>query len=351
MINIGIIGTGGMAHGHAGSFQKIKGVKIVACCDISQERAQAYADKFGIPSVYTDYREMLNKEDLDGLSNVTIDAMHAPISLAAIGKKIAVLCEKPIATTLDDARKMRDAARKARVINMVNFSYRNSCGLQAAAKYAAAGNIGRILHVESSYLQSWLVQTAWGDWHTNPAWQWRLSTKHGSAGVLGDVGCHIYDMTAFLCGDISSIFCRLETFDKGVKGNRIGEYLLDANDSFVANIGLKAGGIGVVHSSRWATGHHNSLRCRVYGDQGAVEIDLDSGYDIYRVVKGATAMKKGAWKVVQCPPTPNNYERFIRAIKSGKNDVSDFANGCKVQAYLHSSIESSRLGKPVAVSF
>jgi predicted dehydrogenase len=349
MIKIAIIGTGGMGNAHADSYRKIKGVALTACCDISKERATAFAEKFKIPAVYTDYRELLEKEDIDGVSNVTVDAMHAPISLAVIAKKIAILCEKPLATTLADARKMRDAARRSRVINMVNFSYRNSCGLQAAARYVAAGKIGRIMHVESSYLQSWLAQPAWGDWHTNPAWQWRLSTRHGSAGVLGDIGCHIYDLTTFLCGDLDSLYCRVKTFDKGIKGNRIGEFVLDANDSFVSNVTLAGGGIGTIHATRWATGHHNSLRCRVYGDKGAVEVDLDRSYESYRVIAGRPAMLKADWKVVKARPTPNNYERFVAAIRSGRNDVSDFANGCKIQAYLHSSLESSRLGKPVTI--
>jgi predicted dehydrogenase len=350
-IRIGIIGTGGMAHAHARDYAKIPSVKITACCDISAERAKAYAKEFNVPAVYTDYRELLEKEDLDGISNVTIDSMHAPISIAALKKGIPVLSEKPLATSLAEAKTMLAAAEKAHVINMVNFSYRNSPGLQAAARYVAEGKVGRIIHVESSYLQSWLAQPAWGDWHTNPAWQWRLSTRHGSNGVLGDIGCHIYDLTSFLCGDIDSIFCRLKTFDKGMKNNRIGEYILDANDSFVSNVTFENGAIGTIHSSRWATGHHNSLRCRVYGDKGAVEVDLDSGWQQYKVIAGKEAMMKANWKVVQGKPTPNNHLRFVTAIKTGKNDVSNFKNGCKIQAYLHYSVLSNKEKKPEMVKY
>ena len=98
---------------------------------------------------------------------------------------------------------------------------------------------------------------------------WRLSSKHGSAGDLGDIGCHIYDMTTLLCGDIAEINCQLRTFDKGVPGNQLGEYVLDANDSFVSIVSFANGGLGTIHSSRWATGQANSLRVRVYGDEGA----------------------------------------------------------------------------------
>jgi predicted dehydrogenase len=351
MIRLGIIGTGGMANAHAENYKALKGVRLVACCDIDPKRASAFAEKWNIPRSYTDYAEMLAQEEMDAVDNVTVDAMHAPISLAAIARGLPVLCEKPLATTLADARKMRDAAAKRGVVTQVNFSYRNSCAAQAASLFIAKGGIGRIIHVEASYLQSWLAQDAWGDWRTHVPLTWRLSTRHGSGGVLGDIGCHIYDLTALLCGDIAEIDCRMETFDKGVKGNRIGPYILDANDSFVSTIRLAAGGIGTVHASRWATGQLNSLRVRVYGDKGAVEVDLDRSYDVYRVCTGVKAMRAGAWKDVKCVKTPSQYQRFLTAVRSGTSDVSDFVNGVKVQAYLEASMTSAARGQTVKVKF
>jgi predicted dehydrogenase len=351
MTRIGIIGTGSMASSHAQGYAAMKGVKVVACCDIDPKRARAFADTWKIPRTYTDYAAMLATEQMDAVDNVTVDAMHASISLAIIAKGLSVLCEKPLATTLADARAMRDAAKKRAVVTQVNFSYRNSCAAQAAAQFIAKGGVGRIMHVESSYLQSWLVQDTWGDWRTNDSMTWRLSTRHGSAGVLGDIGCHIYDMTALLCGDIAEIDCRLKTFDKGVKGNKIGPYVLDANDSFVSTIMLAGGGMGTVHASRWATGQINSLRVRVYGDEAAVEVDLDRSYDVYRLCKGPTALRKGVWKDVKCKKTPTQYERFITAVRTGTSDVSDFANGTKVQAYLDASFASAARGQTVKVKF
>ncbi len=233
---------------------------------------------------------------------------------------------------------------------MINFSYRNSSGAQAAAKIVREGGIGRVLHVESSYLQSWLVQNAWGDWRTDPGLTWRLSTRHGSSGTLGDIGCHIYDLTSLLCGDISEISCRLAVFDKGVPGARIGEYVLDANDSFVSSIRLAGGGLGTVHASRWASGQLNSLRVRVYGDEGAVEVDLDRGYDLYRIVRGKKALKEASWTEVKVRPTPTQYQRFIRWVRTGDPDPSDFINGARIQACLEASLISARRGRPVKVS-
>ncbi|MCY2929590.1 MAG: Gfo/Idh/MocA family oxidoreductase [Planctomycetota bacterium] len=349
MIRLAIIGTGGMANGHADNFSKMKGVRLTACCDIVEGKAREFAAKWKIPAVYGDFRKMLARETLDAVSVVTTDAAHAAASIAAAKRGLHVMCEKPLATSVAEARRMLAAVRKAGVINMVNFSYRNSCGLQAAAKVVAAGGIGRVIHVESSYLQSWLVSRVWGDWRKNPALLWRLSSRHGSLGTLGDIGCHILDMTAFLGGEIDRIACQLKTFDKGVRGNRLGEYVFDANDSFAATLGFAGGGLGAIHSSRWACGHLNSLRARVYGDKGGIEVDLDRDGSGYRICTGREAVEKGLWKEVKCPPTPNNYQRFIRAIRTGRPDPSDFANGLKVQTYLASCVASDRLGKPVRV--
>lgn len=327
----------------------MKGVVLSACCDVDEKKAREFARTWNIPRWYVDYDDMLGSEKLDAVSNVTVDIMHAPISLAAVTRGLAVLCEKPLATTLADARRMRDAAARRGVVTHVNFSYRNSRGAQAAAGLIQGGGIGRVLHVEASYLQSWLVHDAWGDWRTNPSFTWRLSRAHGSAGVLGDVGCHIYDLTALLCGDISEISCTLKTFDKGVKGNRLGPYLLDANDSFISSVTFAGGGIGTIHATRWATGHLNSLRVRVYGDEGAVEVDLDRSPEHYRYCRGAGSIRKAQWKEARGKATPSQYERFIRAIRSGKSDNCDFANGARVQAYLDASVVSDQEKRPVKV--
>ncbi len=350
MISLGIIGTGGMANSHAQQYMKMKGVRMVACCDVVEDRVRQFAEKYGIPRWYTDYQRMLDEVTLDGLDNVTVDAAHAPVSLAAIAHGVPVFCEKPLATSLADARAMRNAARRRKLITMVNFSYRNSSGAQAAAAWVASGGIGRVMHLEASYLQSWLAQSAWGDWRKDVPLTWRLSKRHGSAGTLGDIGCHIYDLATLIAGDIGSIECRLETFDKGIKGNRIGPYVLDANDSFVSNVRLASGGgLGVVHATRWGTGHMNSLRVRVFGDEGAVMVDLDRSYDRYWVVKGRRAMEKADWREVKAKPTPNQYQRFVKSLRTGENDVCDFGVGLKVQAYLDASIRSDREGKPIAI--
>jgi predicted dehydrogenase len=343
MIKIAIVGTGGMANGHAGNFIKIPGCKLVSCCDIDLKRAKKFATEHGIPSAFSDVNEMLKSTDIDAVSVVTSDAGHLPVSLAVIKAGKHVLCEKPLALNYKDAKKMADAAKKKGVINMVNFSYRNSSAIQKASKLVQDGELGRILHFEACYLQSWLTSTAWGEWRKNPAWLWRLSTEHGSKGVLGDVGVHIVDFAGFPLGDFASVNCRLKTFKKAPR-DKIGKYKLDANDSAVITAEMKNGAIGTIHTTRWATGHANSLYLRIHGEKGAIFVDLDKSYTELQICRGKD-INTNSWQTLKCGKTPSIYQRFIKSIKTGKNDAPDFTRGAKVQRVLDKCIESDKTGK------
>lgn len=347
-IRLAIIGTGGMAKTHVNIFKAIKGCKVVACGDIVPGRAQAFAKEHGIPNAYEDAEEMLRREQLDAISVVTIDRAHAPVSLLAIKYGLHVMCEKPLASCLKDARQMAAAARRRGVITAVNFSYRNNPATQLAARIVAAGKLGRILHVEGSYLQGWLASRYWGDWRKEEGWLWRLSTRHGSAGVLGDLGVHLFDFAGFIVGEISAVQCELKTFDKGVR--KIGLYVLDANDSMIVTVRFRKGAMGTLHSSRWAAGHANTVALRVYGDQGGLDINLDRPQpETLRVCLGKD-VDKNLWKPVKCPPAPNMHQRFITAIKKKKQGQAGFDVGAQVQSYLEASFNSaSKSGKWVEI--
>ena len=160
------------------------------------------------------------------------------------------------------------------------------------------------MHLEASYLQGWLGSMYWGNWKAGPGTLWRLSTGHGSKGVLGDLGVHILDFATYPAGDIASVNCRLKTFHKA-KGDRIGEYKLDANDSAVIMVELEGGAIGTIHTTRWAVGQQNSLLLRIYGDRGAIVVDLDKSYGEFLVCQGKD-IHKAQWKTIKCEATPEH---------------------------------------------
>ncbi len=348
IVRIGIVGTGMMAAHHARHYREMRHVRLVACCDTDRAKADAFAEKWEIERVYDDYRSMLAREELHGVSVVTADASHPEISIAAIERGIAVLCEKPLAPTLDQAARMAAAARAADAITTVNLLKRNGAGLQEAAQRVARGDIGRVLHVEASYLQSWLTRVAHRD-RSKPLW--RLSARLGG-GTLADLGPHAFDLATFLCGDIESVSCTLATYDKGIPGNALGGEPLDADDSFVASVRFGGGALGTIHCSRWASGFNDWEFVRVCGDKGAIEVDFGreaADFAEYGNRYRIFTPEHRSWTNVCCKPSPSTYCRFVRAIKTGEPAQADFDTGLRLQAYLHACRESYRLQRPVAV--
>jgi len=347
VIRIAIIGTGGMAHAHAKSFRDIRGCKLVAACDIQPGRAKEFARRWGIPQrcAFTDVDDMLAAVPCEAVSIVASDPAHAPLSLACIAAGKHVLCEKPLAIDYADARKMAQAAARKGVVNMVNLSYRNASAIHKAAALLRDDAIGRVMHFDASYLQSWLVSNTWGDWRTSEGFLWRLSSRNGCKGTLGDIGVHILDLATYPIGEVASVQCRLKNFPKA-RGNRIGQYRLDANDSAVITLEMADGALGSVHTSRWATGYANTLQLRIFGDAGAIRLDLDKSYTQLEICRGRD-VNRNAWKTVTCPPTPTIHQRFIGAIRSGRGGQPDFARGAAVQRILDACMASDAKGAAV----
>lgn len=344
-----ILGTGGMANNHATYFSQIAGVELVAAVDVDDVVVRAFALRHNIPLSFTSLDDAIAWGEFDAAANVTPDAIHHPTSLKLLAAGKHVFCEKPLAENYANAAEMADAAEKAGLVAMVNLTYRNVAPLQAAREMVLSGKIGRVRHLEASYLQSWLVSKAWGDWMTESKWLWRLSTKHGSNGVLGDVGIHILDFASYGAGsDVERIFTRLKTFDK-YEGNKIGAYDLDANDSFTMTAELENGAMGVIHASRWATGHLNELRLRIHGDKGALEVIHTPGYSSLRACIGED-VEKAIWKTIDVDPVPTNYEKFAKAVMEGGVADPDFRHAANLQKVLDLSIIADRERRELAVS-
>lgn len=346
-IKIGIVGTGGMAKAHADNFKAIPGVELTSCLDVVPGRAEAFAKATGTKGTARTLDELIDQ--VDAIAVVTPDRFHAEPSTKILQAGKHLLCEKPLTVTLAEARGVAAAAQAASkkgVIHMVNFSYRRSAAMQKAIELVQSGKLGALRHVHSFYLQAWLGAATWGDWSSD-AMLWRLQTAAGSGGVLGDIGCHILDMTTAVAGEVEAVRCELRTFPKLHKGKPVSEFRgkkLDANDSAVIEIAFTGGALGVVHTTRWATGHNNHLRCEVHGTGGALQFDLDAGYDDINLCLGKDT-KAPTWVKKSLKPTPSNWQRFVKAIKSGKPDQPDVLRGAQVQSYLDACERSATSGQ------
>lgn len=332
-----------MAHEHAKAYAAMDDVTVVASVDPNAMGLAAFNAQYDIPKGFAHVEDAIAWGGFDAVSNVTPDAVHYRTTMPLLAAGYHVLCEKPLATDHAQALVMADAAKTADVINMVNLSYRNVPALMQAAQIVADGQIGEVRHFEASYLQSWLTQDQWGEWRTEDSWLWRLSTAHGSMGVLGDVGVHILDFATFAAGsDPDRVSCRLKTFAKA-PDDQMNGYTLDANDSMAMHLSLQNGAIGVIHASRYASGHINDLRLRLYGTEGGLDVRFEDWKGSLRLCRGAD-LRQGRWADVPAVPVVSNFRRFVDAIASGKQAAPDFARGAALQRVLDLAVVSDAQG-------
>jgi len=236
---------------------------------------------------------------------------------------------------------MVNAAIKSKNINMVNFTYRESSAYQKLVEIIKSGIIGKPRHVSACYYQSWLTSNKWGDWREEDKWLWRLSTNHGSNGALGDTGVHIFDFAVNAVGDIKEIFADLKTYYD--KGERIRDYILDANDGFNSLVRFENGAIGTITNTRYATGHANSLILEVFCTNGGLKVELDEErkkWSTLHICQNEN-INKMSWETIECPKTASNYQNFIKSIEINKNMQPDFNQGAKIQKIIDSCIISN----------
>ncbi|MBK8086105.1 MAG: Gfo/Idh/MocA family oxidoreductase [Devosia sp.] len=329
-----ILGAGRMANSHAKAFATIDGVEMVGAVDTDPAALAGFCDTYGIPRRFASLEAALAWGEFDAVDNITPDSIHHPTTLAALRAGKHVFCEKPLAISHDKAMEMVEAAEAAGLVNMVNLTYRNVAELHKARELIAAGTIGEVKHIEASYLQHWLALRDFNDTAgLAGTWLWRLSKGHGSNGTLGDIGIHILDFTSFATGQpIVAMNCRLQTFHK-VPGDRIGDYVLDANDSFIISAEFGNGAIGVIHSSRWASGHSNDQRLRVYGNKGGLELSHGHWGTLLRVCAGED-VATSTWREVSADPVPTNYQRFAEAVRTGIQSEPGFRHAAGLQKVL-----------------
>jgi len=222
------------------------------------------ADQFGFAHTATDWEDVI--EEVDVFYNLGPNHLHAEPSIAALEAGTAVLCEKPLAPTLEAAEAMAAAAADADVPAGCAFNYRFLPAIQYAKRLIESGELGEIRHVRGRYLQDWLVDP-------EAEWAWRMDADLAGSGALGDLGAHTVDLARFLVGDqvggIERVSGHLETFvdERPVydDAGAIEEYRpVTVDDAYTAQAEFETGAVGSFEASRFATGqerpHHRDPR-------------------------------------------------------------------------------------------
>ena len=174
--------------------------------------------------------------------------------------------------------------------------------------------------------------------------------------TLGDIGVHIFDFASRPIGKIKKLNSYLKTFKS--KGEKIKDYILDANDTFLSMVEFDNGAIGTINATRFATGYSNRLELRIYGDKGAVKIEFDdpisegSKFMYTKDTERQFVDKKDKlkWEEIKCPPSLTNFERFIQSIMNNDNHEPNFERGAEIQNVLDKCYESSEKRKWVDIN-
>ena len=331
------------------------------------DAVDAAAQKWGWAESATDWRTLLDRDDIDIIDIVTPGDSHAEIAIAALEAGKHVICVKPMSNTVAEAIAMAKAAEAAAakgVLAMVGYTYRRVPAATFARDLVAAGKIGEVQQVRASYLQDWLVDP------TVPR-SWRLQKELAGSGALGDIGAHAIDLAQYVTGlNLSSVSGTLKTIitERPLEGERTGITgtagegmgAVTVDDMALFTGLFDNGALGSFEATRFSTGRKNALRLEVSGSLGAISFDLEdlNSLDFYDSTSPAT--EQGFTKIyVTEPQHPYisawwpaghmlGYEHgfshqakdFVEAIVAGQQPTPSFADALQVQRVL-AAVETS----------
>jgi predicted dehydrogenase len=286
-INVALIGHRFMGKAHSNAYRQVRRFfpgKLmprmkVLCGKACREELEETARLYGWEEFDCEWERVIEREDIDVVDVSTPGYLHHPMVIAAAQAGKHVICEKPLANSLAQAKDMLKAVEKAGVLHMVNFNYRRVPAVAYAKKLIEDGRIGDVYHYHGAYLQDWIIDPEF-------PLVWRLEKKFAGSGALGDVGAHAADLAEYLNSEIQVVSGQMTTFIKerplptegagawGAKGQKgKGKVTVDDDANFLAR--FKNGSVGVFESSRFAGGRRNFNTFQIYGSKGSIAFDLE----------------------------------------------------------------------------
>lgn len=276
-IGVGMLGYAFMGKAHSHAMLNIAHMmypppavpRLVGISGRDEQAVAEAARRYGYDGYYTDWRAMLDNDDIQLFDNGGPNDTHADPCILAAERGKHILCEKPLARTADEAHSMVEAVQKAGVKNMVAFNYRFVPAIRQIRKLVDSGLLGKIYHFRAVYLQEWVMA------HYELPMIWRLQKSVAGSGALGDLGAHIIDLARYLVGEVKSVSGMTRTFieerpwDDGTMGK------VDVDDAFTALLEFDGGAIGTVEASRFAAGRKNGQRLEINAEKASIVFNLE----------------------------------------------------------------------------
>ncbi len=284
-LHVGLIGYGFMGRTHSNAYRKVNnffdlGYRPVlkAICARDAAKAKGFAAQWGWDSIETDWRKLVERDDIDLIDIASPNDTHAPIALAAAKAGKMILCEKPLSMNGPEGQKMVQAVERAKVPNMVWYNYRRVPAVTLAKQLIDEGRLGRIFHYRAKFLQDWTISK---DLPQGGAGLWRLDVKVAGSGVTGDLLAHCIDTAVWLNGGIDKVNAMTETFIKQRKHTLTGKVEkvgIDDACAFLAR--FRNGSLATFESTRYARGHKALYTFEINGEHASIGWDL---HDLHRL--------------------------------------------------------------------
>jgi predicted dehydrogenase len=379
-LNVGLIGAGFMGKAHSLAYAAmpmffwpapaIPQRKVIA--EVSDDLAADAARRYGYERSTSDWRAVVDDAGIDVVDIATPNDAHCEIAVAAAEAGKHIICEKPLARTGDEARRMLEAVQRAGIVHMVAFNYRRTPAVALAKRYLDEGAIGRVLSFRGTYLQ---------DWSADPdaPLSWRFRKEIAGSGALGDIGTHVLDIARYLVGEIDGVNAILRTHiaerpeqqggaDKlGAAGRLVDapRAPVDVDDEVHTLLHFAGGAVGSLEATRNAYGRNNFLTFEIHGELGSIAFNYERRDELEVCFAGDEGDRRGFRTVYTGPAHPYGdalwpipalgigygetkiieCHDFCRAVVDGTPVSPDFADGYQIARICDAITESAATGE------
>ncbi len=380
-MNVAIIGTKFMGKAHSNAWLNaprffdmgIKPVLKVACGQ-NESDLRTFAERWGWEEIETDWRAVIERDDVDIVDISVPTYLHHEIAVAAAKAGKHIFCEKPFAITVEEAKEMYETADQAGIVHYINHNYRRCPAVRLAKQLIDDGKIGRIFHWRGAYLQDWIVDPDF-------PLTWHLRKETAGSGPHGDLNSHSIDLARYLVGDIKSVSAIMTTFIKerplpgegaatfsagSGAATEMGQVTVDDASFMIAE--FENGAIGSFEASRFAPGRKNYNYFEIYGSEGSIVFNLERMNEIQLFQRNDPPEAQGFRTIIATEGGQHDYIAnwwppghiigyehefhhavvdFMDAIENGTSIAPNFYDGLKEVEVLAAGTKSAETGARV----
>ncbi len=327
------------------------------------EALRAFAERWGWEETVTDWRQAVERDDIDAVDISLPQHLHYEAALAAAQAGKHIFCEKPLAITSAQAIEMLEAAESAGVVHYLNHNYRRCPAVTLARQFIDEGRLGELYHWRGAYQQSWLV-------NPDTPIDWKLRKETAFAGPQWDLNSHSVDMAHYLVGDISAVSCFAKNFitERPLAEDPSKKGTVEVEDAALMMVEFVNGALGSFEATRFATGRRNHHTFEIYGSQGALAWDLEDMNRLHYFSNDDEPHAAG-WRNILANERVHPYAKwwppghiigyehafvhavadFVEAVEAGGSIEPNFRDGVRILRVLEAGLTSAKNGTKVAV--